>query len=276
MLHVGMTRARVQTVLLADSDAPSEFLEEVSGTRSAMHDRRRPDPRPPGSGERQSHGPPLDVSDRRRREGVWDCQSAQVEALAGLHIVGVEPKVRSWRSAIPAWWCRSAISERGSPSAPEVTVEGKVVTLVPARGAQPARGRAAAGLAILRLLRGEDAGLSRALGQGPLCHCRRSSSDPDGTCRVSRDRSDETGALGRRDSGRPGLISSALIGLLPFFFFFFFFFFFKKNNYRPPSGQRRLLWQFGARLLAHHVVGIPIGPVGIGLSAHARTPLGPP
>ena len=51
VLHVGMTRARVQTVLLADSDAPSEFLEEVRGTRS-----RDARPAPPGPASRTGCG----------------------------------------------------------------------------------------------------------------------------------------------------------------------------------------------------------------------------
>ena len=67
----------------------------------------------------------------------------------------------------------------------EVTVEGKLVMLVPARernqlGAERLRDWRSS------VLGGEDAGLSRALGQGSLRHRRCSPADSDGTGGVRR------------------------------------------------------------------------------------------
>jgi DNA helicase-2/ATP-dependent DNA helicase PcrA len=135
VLHVGMTRARVQTVLLADSDAPSEFLEEVSGTRSRDARPALPGPASPGRGP-AGHDP-RGRSDRRRREVRSPMQSAQVEALAGLHVSrgGTQGEIVEIGDSDVVVQVGN-LRERVSFGA-EVTVEGKLVTLVPARERNP-------------------------------------------------------------------------------------------------------------------------------------------
>ena len=135
VLHVGMTRARVQTVLLADSDAPSEFLDEVSGTRSRD---ARPAPPGPASPERDPTGHrPSGRSDRPPAGGRSPIESAQVEALAGLHVSrgGTEGEIVEVGDSGVVVQVGN-LRERVSFGA-EVTVEGKLVTLVPAGERNP-------------------------------------------------------------------------------------------------------------------------------------------
>jgi len=135
VLHVGMTRARVQTVLLADSNAPSEFLDEVRGTRS-----RRVEPTPPGrpspEGAQVAHRP-RGRSDRRRRETRQPIESAQIGACTGLHISrgGTQGEIVEVSDSGVLVQVGN-LRERVSFGA-EVTVEGKLVTLVPAREPNP-------------------------------------------------------------------------------------------------------------------------------------------
>jgi DNA helicase II / ATP-dependent DNA helicase PcrA len=135
VLHVGMTRARVQTVLLADAHAPSEFLDEVRGTHS-----RHVEPAPPrqasSEGGQTAHRPG-GRSDRRRREARRPIESAQIGAATGLHIGrgGTEGEIVEVNDAGVVLQVGN-LKERVSFGA-EVTVEGKLVTLVPAREPNP-------------------------------------------------------------------------------------------------------------------------------------------
>jgi DNA helicase-2/ATP-dependent DNA helicase PcrA len=131
VLHVGMTRARVQTVLLADSSAPSEFLDEVRGTRS-----RHVGQTPPGlaSSERgETAHRPRSRSDRRRREARRPIESTHIGALTGLHISrgGTQGEIVEVNDSGVVVQVGN-LRERVSFGA-EVTVEGKLVTLVPGR-----------------------------------------------------------------------------------------------------------------------------------------------
>ena len=135
VLHVGMTRARVQTVLLADSDAPSQFLDEVRGTRS-----RDVAPAPTGqasSGRSQVAHRPRSRADRRRREPHRPVGSTQIEALTGLQISrggtrGEIVEVNDSGVVVQVGNLRERVSFGA-----EVTVEGKLVTLVPAHEPNP-------------------------------------------------------------------------------------------------------------------------------------------
>ena len=135
VLHVGMTRARVQTVLLADSNAPSEFLDEVRGTRS-----RHMRPTAPGlaSSERgeMAHRP-RSRSDRRRREARRPIESTHIGALTGLHISrgGTQGEIVEINDSGVVVQVGN-LRERVAFGA-EVTVEGKIVTLVPGREPNP-------------------------------------------------------------------------------------------------------------------------------------------
>jgi DNA helicase-2/ATP-dependent DNA helicase PcrA len=136
VLHVGMTRARVQTVLLADSNAPSEFLDEVRGTRS--HDVAPAPTAQASSGRSESAVRPRGRSDRRRREARRPLESTQIGALAGLHISrggthGEIVEVSDSGVVVQVGNLRERVSFGA-----EVTVEGKLVTLVPAREPNPA------------------------------------------------------------------------------------------------------------------------------------------
>jgi superfamily II DNA helicase RecQ len=133
---VGMTRARVQTVLLADSKAPSEFLDEVRGTRS--HDVAPASTAQASSGRSESAVRPRGRSDRRRREARRPLESTQIGALAGLHISrggthGEIVEVSDSGVVVQVGNLRERVSFGA-----EVTVEGKLVTLVPAREPNPA------------------------------------------------------------------------------------------------------------------------------------------
>jgi superfamily II DNA helicase RecQ len=130
-----MTRSRVQTVLLADANAPSEFLDEVRGTRS-----RHVEPAPPrqaSSEAGQTAHRPRGRSDRRRREARRAIESAQIGATTGLHIGrgGTEGEIVEVDDA-GAVVQVGTLKERVSFGA-EVTVQGKLMTLVPAREPNP-------------------------------------------------------------------------------------------------------------------------------------------
>jgi DNA helicase-2/ATP-dependent DNA helicase PcrA len=136
VLHVGMTRARVQTVLLADSNAPSEFLEEVRGTRP-----RHVQPAPPGRAPSERSQPghrPRSRSDRRRGQARHPLESTQIGAIAGLHI----SRGGTWGEIVEIDDSGVVVQvgnlrERVSFGA-EVTVEGKLVTLVAPQALNPA------------------------------------------------------------------------------------------------------------------------------------------
>jgi len=135
VLHVGMTRARVQAVLLADSNAPSEFLDEVRGTRSRDV---LPAPTARASSEpSQVAHRPRGRSDLRRRETRRPLESTRIGALAGLQISrgGTQGEIVEVNDSGVVVQVGS-LRERVSFGA-EVTVEGKLVTLVPAREPNP-------------------------------------------------------------------------------------------------------------------------------------------
>ncbi len=136
VLHVAMTRARVQALLLADSNAPSEFLDEVRGTRS-----RHELPAPPG--QALSEGGQVaqrsrSRSDRRRRETRRPIGSTtQIGARAGLQISrggthGEIVEVNDSGVVVQVGNLRERVAFGA-----EVSVEGKLVTLVPAREPNP-------------------------------------------------------------------------------------------------------------------------------------------
>jgi len=135
VLHVGMTRARVQTVLLVDSNAPSELLDEVRGTRS-----RQERPAPPGlapSEGGQTAQRPRSRSDRRRGDTRRPIGSTQIGALAGLQISrggthGEIVEVNDSGVVVQVGNLRERVAFGA-----EVSVEGKLVTLVPAREPNP-------------------------------------------------------------------------------------------------------------------------------------------
>lgn len=135
VLHVGMTRARVQAVLVADSEAPSEFLDEVRGIRSRE---ARPAPLPPASsGRGMPDYRPRGRSERRRRDLRRTVESTQVEALAGLLVSrggtqGEIVEVNESGVAVQTGNLRERVS-----FGTEVTVEGKLVTLVAPREPNP-------------------------------------------------------------------------------------------------------------------------------------------
>ena len=115
VLHVGMTRARMQAVLLADSNAPSEFLDEVRGTRSRA---ALPAPTAQSSSERsQTAHRSRGRSDRRRRGRAVRSSRRRSGLSPACRSVEAEPGVRSWRSTILVCWCRSARSGRECSSA---------------------------------------------------------------------------------------------------------------------------------------------------------------
>ena len=135
VLHVGMTRARVQTVLVADSNAPSEFLDEVRGTRSREVRSAPPGPvlSAPGTLHRRSES----RSDRRGRDGRRPVESTQVEALVGLLLSrggtqGEIVEVNESGVAVQVGNLRERVSFGTA-----VTVEGKLVTLVAPREPNP-------------------------------------------------------------------------------------------------------------------------------------------
>ena len=136
VLHVGMTRSRVQTVLVADANAPSEFLEEVRGTRSREV---RPAPRPVLSSR---HPARCSIAQRAAQTagGVTvapPVESKQVEALAGLLLSrggtqGEIVEVDESGVAVQIGNLRERVV-----FGTEVTVEGKLVTLVAPREPNP-------------------------------------------------------------------------------------------------------------------------------------------
>jgi DNA helicase-2/ATP-dependent DNA helicase PcrA len=136
VLHVGMTRARVQTVLLADSSAPSEFLDEVRGIRSRAAAPGLTGQGPAGRSE-MAHSP-RSRSERRRRDTRRSVESTQVGALAGLLLTrgGTQGEIVEVDDAGVVLQVGN-LRERVSFGA-EVTVEGRLVTLVPVRVPNPA------------------------------------------------------------------------------------------------------------------------------------------
>jgi DNA helicase II / ATP-dependent DNA helicase PcrA len=134
VLHVGMTRSRAQTVLVVDSDAPSEFLDEILGIRSREV---RPDPVPPPSSEQGSQHHRSGRSDRRRRDVRRPVESAQAEAVVGLCLSrgGTQGEIVEVTTS-GAVVQLGALRER-VPFGAEVTVEGKLVTLVAPREGNP-------------------------------------------------------------------------------------------------------------------------------------------
>jgi DNA helicase-2/ATP-dependent DNA helicase PcrA len=135
VLHVGMTRARVQTILLADSNAPSDFLDEVRGARS-----RQVGPTPPkqasSEGAQMAHRP-RSRAERRRREARRPIESTQIGASTGLHISrgGTQGEIVQVNDSGVVVQVGN-LKERVSFGT-EVSVEGKLVTLVPAREPNP-------------------------------------------------------------------------------------------------------------------------------------------
>ncbi len=135
VLHVGMTRSRMQTVLLADSHAPSEFLDEVRGTRS------RTAPPAPTAHAVSELSPaahrPRSRSDRGRREARRPLGLTQIGALVGLQVSrggtqGEIVEVNDSGVVVQVGKLRERVSFGA-----EVSVEGRLVTLVPAGEPNP-------------------------------------------------------------------------------------------------------------------------------------------
>ena len=212
VLHVGMTRARVQTVLVADSSAPSEFLDEVSGTRS--REVRAAPPRPALSAPGTLHHRSGSRSDRRGRDGRRPVESKEIEAIAGLLLSrggtqGEIVEVNESGAAVQVGNLRERVSFGTA-----VTVEGKLVTLVSPREPNPL------GTERLRQWRSTVSSAEKMPAYLVL-------SDKDLTgIAVARPRTlaelagckgigpHEAGAVGRRDSCRPrfGLTGPAQVG----------------------------------------------------------------
>jgi DNA helicase II / ATP-dependent DNA helicase PcrA len=134
VLHVGMTRARVQTVLLADASAPSEFLDEVRGTRPRHGGLASPGH---ASSERGQTAQPPRSSHHRRREARRPIESTQLGARTGLHISrgGTQGEIVEVNESGVVVQVGN-LRERVFFGA-EVTVDGKLVTLAQAREPNP-------------------------------------------------------------------------------------------------------------------------------------------
>jgi superfamily II DNA helicase RecQ len=130
-----MTRAKVQAVLVADLNAPSEFLDEVRGIRS--REVRRTSVDSASSEHETMHHRPRNRADRRRRDTRTPVESTQIEALAGLLLSrggaqGEIVEVNDSGVVVQVGNLRERV-----PFGAEVTVEGKLGTLAPEREHNP-------------------------------------------------------------------------------------------------------------------------------------------
>ncbi|MHB1582952.1 MAG: ATP-dependent DNA helicase UvrD2 [Acidimicrobiales bacterium] len=126
VFHVAITRARRQVVVLADSGAPSPFVDELTGSR----------PRVPVSGHRRETTPPA-LRERRpatrtaRKERRHDPPPASVVAAIGLEIehLGHRGAITELKDASVVMRVGSA--NLGVPYGTSVTIAGKRLELAP-------------------------------------------------------------------------------------------------------------------------------------------------